>query len=78
MSHDVRDAHALLTENRAAKGRRLSIDAENNNAATQNSSIMLELELTGLSKLGHVPDSPLGQSVFSFPSRPAAAGPAAP
>jgi hypothetical protein len=30
---------------------------------------MLELELTGLSKLGHVPDSPLRESVFSFPSR---------
>lgn len=49
--------------------RRLSIDTARNNAATQNSSIMLELELTGLSKLGHVPDSPLRESVFSFPSR---------
>jgi LPS-assembly protein len=49
--------------------RRLSVDTVNNNAATQNTSIMLELELTGLSKLGHVPDSPLRESVFSFPSR---------
>jgi LPS-assembly protein len=49
--------------------RRLSVDTVNNNAATQNTSIMLELELTGLSKLGHIPDSPLRESVFSFPSR---------
>jgi LPS-assembly protein len=49
--------------------RRLSIDTTRDNAATQNNSIMLELELTGLSKLGHIPDSPLRQSVFSFPSR---------
>jgi len=63
---------------RIVGGRRLSIDTERDNAATQTSSIMLELELTGLSKLGHVPDSPLGQSVFSFPSPAAAPGPAAP
>jgi LPS-assembly protein len=53
-------------------GRRLSVDTEHNNAATQTSSIMFELELTGLSKTGNVPESPLQQSVFSFPS-PAAA-----
>jgi len=29
---------------------------------------MFELELTGLSKLGSIPDSPLHQSMFSFPS----------
>ena len=63
---------------RVLGGRRLSIDTENNNAATQTSSIMFELELTGLSKLGHVPDSPLHQSVFSFPSPAAAPGPATP
>ena len=50
-------------------GRRLVVDTQRDNAATQVSSIMLELELTGLSKLGHVPDSPLRESVFSFPSR---------
>lgn len=54
---------------RILAGRRLSVDTANNNAATQNSSIMFELELTGLSKFGHVPDSPLRESVFSFPSR---------
>jgi LPS-assembly protein len=54
---------------RVVGGRRLSIDTTRNNAATQNSSIMLEVELTGLSKLGHVPDSPLRESVFSFPTR---------
>ena len=61
-------------------GRRsLFVDTLNNNAATQNNSIMFELELTGLSKLGRVPDSPLRQSVFSFPSTaPVATPPAAP
>jgi LPS-assembly protein len=61
-------------------GRRyLSVDTLHDNAATQNNSIMFELELTGLSKLGHIPDSPLRQSVFSFPSpAPAATPPAAP
>jgi len=54
---------------RVVGGRRLVIDTQRDNAATQNNSIMLELELTGLSKLGHVPDSPLRESVFSFPSR---------
>jgi LPS-assembly protein len=63
---------------RIVGGRRLSIDTEHGNAATQTASIMLELELTGLSKLGHVPDSPLRQSVFSFPSPAAAPGPAPP
>ena len=53
-------------------GRRLSVNTANNNAATQNNSIMFELELTGLSKFGRVPDSPLHQSMFSFPSRPTA------
>jgi LPS-assembly protein len=53
---------------RVVGGRRLVIDTQRDNAATQNNSIMLELELTGLSKLGHVPDSPLRESVFSFPS----------
>ncbi|MDO8596085.1 MAG: LPS assembly protein LptD [Sulfuricaulis sp.] len=48
--------------------RRLVVDTQRDNAATQVTSIMLELELTGLSKLGHVPDSPLRESVFSFPS----------
>jgi hypothetical protein len=32
---------------------------------------MLELELTGLSRLGNVPGSPLRESVFSFASRTA-------
>jgi LPS-assembly protein len=54
---------------RVVGSRRLAIDTQRDNAATQNSSIMLELELTGLSKLGYVPDSPLRESVFSFPSR---------
>jgi len=63
---------------RIVGGRRLSIDTENNNAATQTSSIMFELELTGLSKLGHVPESPMQQSVFSFPPPTAAPGKATP
>ncbi len=55
-------------------GRRyLFVDTLHNNAATQNNSILFELELTGLSKLGRLPDSPLSQSVFSFPSTPVAA-----
>ncbi len=52
--------------------RRLAVDVLNNNVTTQNKSIMFELELTGLSKLGRVPDSPLRESVFSFPPRTAA------
>ncbi|GAB4507362.1 MAG: LPS-assembly protein LptD [Sulfuricaulis sp.] len=54
---------------RVVAGRRLIYDTDNNNAASQNNSIMLELELTGLSKLGRVPESPLRESVFSFPPR---------
>ena len=54
---------------RVMGSRRLVVDTQRDNAATQVKSIMLELELTGLSKLGHVPDSPLRESVFSFPSR---------
>jgi LPS-assembly protein len=49
--------------------RRLFIDTANNDAATQHFSIMVELELTGLSKLGRVPDSPLSESMFSFPAQ---------
>ncbi len=42
-------------------------------------AVMFQLELTGLSSLGSVPQSPLKQSVFSFPSQPAqAAGTQAP
>src|SRR3989344_4629376 len=60
---------------RVVAGRRLIYDTANNNAAIQNNSIMFELELTGLSKLGRVPDSPLRESMFSFPSiKPAAEG----
>jgi len=54
---------------RVVSSRRLVVDTQRDNAATQVKSIMLELELTGLSKLGHVPDSPLRESVFSFPAR---------
>ncbi|MCR4346074.1 MAG: LPS assembly protein LptD [Sulfuricaulis sp.] len=57
---------------RVITARRLIFDTSNNNSAKQDNSIMLELELTGLSKLGKVPDSPLRESVFSFPSRPTA------
>ena len=46
--------------------RQLLVDTLNNNAASQNNSIMFEFELTGFSKLGSVPDSPLRESVFSF------------
>jgi LPS-assembly protein len=53
-------------------GKRLSIVA--NNDATQDTHIMFEFQLTGLSKLGKLPDSPLLQSVFSFPSRYPAPG----
>ena len=63
---------------RILSSRRLAVDTINNSAATQNRSIMLELELTGLSKLGRVPDSPLREGVFSFPSRPASPGSIAP
>jgi LPS-assembly protein len=59
---------------RVVGGRRLVVDTLRDNAATQVSSIMLELELSGLSKLGHVPDSPLRESLFSFPSRSTAPG----
>lgn len=51
---------------RVIAGRRLIYNTDNNNAAIQSNSIMFELELTGLSKLGRVPDSPLRESVFSF------------
>jgi LPS-assembly protein len=40
----------------------------------QVNGIMLQLELTGLSKLGAAPDSPLGQSLFSFPPPAGATG----
>ncbi|MHB8623092.1 MAG: LPS-assembly protein LptD [Sulfuricaulis sp.] len=53
--------------------RRLLVDTTNNNAASQINSINFELELTGLSKSNHVSDNPLQQSMFSFPSTPAAA-----
>jgi LPS-assembly protein len=57
-------------------GRRyLSVDTLHDNAAKQNSAILFEFELTGLTRLGRLPDSPLAQSMFSFPS-PAAAAPA--
>jgi LPS-assembly protein len=36
----------------------------------QSRSIMVEFELTGLSKLGRAPNSPLKESVFSFPLKP--------
>jgi len=67
------DSHAGVEYNaccwalRVVGSRRLVVDAQRDNAATQVTSIMLELELTGLSKLGHVPDSPLREGVFSFP-----------
>jgi len=57
---------------RLLAGRRLSFDA--NSAPIQATHIMFELQLTGFSKLGRVPDSPLRESVFSFPSRYAAPG----
>ncbi|HSW52076.1 MAG TPA: LPS assembly protein LptD, partial [Sulfuricaulis sp.] len=50
---------------RVVASRRLVYDTLNN-AASQSNGIMFELELTGLSKLGSVPDSPLRESVFSF------------
>lgn len=56
---------------RIAASRRLDYDTVNN-TASQSNSIMFELELTGLSKLGSVPDSPLRESVFSFASPTAA------
>lgn len=51
--------------------RRLEVDTLNSNTATQHFSIMFQLELTGLSKLGHMPDSPLRESMF-FSSTPTA------
>jgi LPS-assembly protein len=56
---------------RVFAARRLDYDTVNN-TASQSNSIMFELELTGLSKLGSVPDSPLRESVFSFTSPTAA------
>ncbi len=38
-------------------------------ATSQTRAIMIELELTGLSKLGRVPTSPLQESMFSFPQK---------
>lgn len=52
--------------------RRLEVDALNNNSATEQFSIMFQLELTGLSRLGHMPDSPLRESMF-YSSSPRAA-----
>ena len=78
MDHRNVDSYAGIEYNaccwtlRVLGRRYLSVDTTQNNAATQNSSIMFELQLTGLSKLGHLPDSPLNQSVFSFPARPPA------
>lgn len=50
---------------RVFAARRLAYDTANN-TASQNSSIIFELELSGLSKLGRAPESPLRESVFSF------------
>ena len=63
---------------RVLSSRRLTVNTALNNAATQTSAIMLELELKGLSKLGHAPDSPLRESMFSFPAAPTSVEPAAP
>ncbi|MCR4301694.1 MAG: LPS assembly protein LptD [Sulfuricaulis sp.] len=52
---------------RVLRRRVLTIDAISN-TPSQKYSVMFELELTGLSKLGKVPDSPLRDSVFSPPS----------
>jgi LPS-assembly protein len=59
---------------RVVAGRRLVYDTLNN-TASQSNSIMFELELTGLSRLGNVPDSPLRESVFSFPPPTTATSP---
>lgn len=50
---------------RVVASRRLVYDSFDN-TTSQSNGIMFELELTGLSKLGSVPDSPLSESVFSF------------
>lgn len=51
--------------------RQLTVDAINNTSTSQKFSIMFELEFTGFSKLGKLPDSPLRQSVFYAPENPA-------
>lgn len=52
---------------RVMAGKRLVYDTDTS-MPWQDRSIMLELELTGLSKLGRVPDSPLSEGMFSFAS----------
>lgn len=60
-------------------GRRLSVDTTNSNTASQVNSINFSLELTGLSKSNQVSNSPLQQSMFSFPStRPGLPGSSVP
>jgi LPS-assembly protein len=49
---------------RVVAGRQLVHDTAT--TTSQSNMVMFELELTGLSKLGSVPDSPLRESVFSF------------
>ena len=49
--------------------RKLSIDPVDNTTPTQHFSVMIELELTGLSKFGHIPDSPLRESMFFLTDR---------
>ncbi|MEW6332277.1 MAG: LPS-assembly protein LptD [Pseudomonadota bacterium] len=50
---------------RVVAGRRLVYNSVDN-TAEQSNTVMFELELTGLSRLGSVPDSPLRESMFSF------------
>jgi len=54
--------------------KRLFIDQLNPDVAEQHFSIVVQLELTGLSKLGHAPETPLHESMFyTYPKSRAAA-----
>jgi LPS-assembly protein len=64
---------------RVLAARRLVADTTYGTTGIQANSIMFEFELIGLAKQGRVPDSPLQQSVFSFPvNRPKPEEPIAP
>lgn len=68
-SHAGMEYNACCWALRIIAGRRLIVNSFNSSGPVQNNEIMLELELTGLSKLGHVPESPLRESMFFSHSR---------
>lgn len=61
---------------RVHAARRLAQTSATASGTEQTRTIMLEIELTGLSKLGSSPESPLRQGLFSFPAAHVGAPPA--